>query len=663
MMEKKKKPHIKGLQWLAIILIAAGLAAALSVDFSRIKAEEAYQTAGIMVDYDELSRSAQSRGMSFEEAARKAYKTGATGIIVRERTLDDLEKSGRIVILQGAELKVNLQGGQFGQDAATMAIDDSASYILTESQPVYDQILNLLEAKKRHPNPLTIGQYKAIETELYSGELSLLGVGYPLEDLEKAAGLGMTAVPRIRNWAPVNEESIQAEIDAVAAIPGLAGVGFNDETLPGGDNVNALTYFAEDLQALDVPLVSFEFYDQAGFNTLAGLIGDRVIRAHAIADNEIKKYNVASAVDRFRLAAAERNIRLIYVRFFGMDQPVAALDTNLELIKQVKAGLAREGMTAGTPGSLPPVMPSNAIQFCIGLGVLAAGACLAAISAAPFTKKQWQVPFLALMVLCAAAWGVALLKLPVLAVKIMALAAAIIFPSLGTLLILKRDMTGTRQAGSLPQAIRDLLLMSLVSLAGALMMCALLTETGFMLKLDSFAGVKLAHIIPLLLVPLALWLRERKSGQFLLKTAESPVKVWQLMAGVLILAALAVYILRTGNTGVSSVSSLELQFRQLLDTILGVRPRTKEFAIGHPLMLVLLYYGYRFQMYPVLLMGLIGQISLTNTYAHLHTPLLISLIRSFHGLWLGILIGCFGIFILNRLLRAAGKQPKARGQR
>lgn len=661
MMEKKKKPHSKGLQWLAIILIAAGLAAALSVDFSRIKAEEAYQTAGIMVDYDELSRSAQSRGMSFEEAARKAYKTGATGIIVRERTLDDLEKSGMIVILQGAELKVNLQGGQFGQEAATTAIDDSASYILTENQRVYDQIRNLLEAKKRHPKVLTIGQYMAIETELYSGELSLLGVGYPLEDLEKAAGIGMTAVPRIRNWAPVNEESIQAETDAVAAIPGLAGVGFNDETLPGGDNVNALAYFAEDLQALNVPLVSFEFYDQTGFNTLAGMIGDRVIRAHAIADNEIKKYNVASAVDRFRLAAAERNIRLIYVRFFGMDQPVAALDTNMELIKQVKAGLVKEGMTVGNPGSLRPVMPSIAIKFCIGLGVLAAGAWLAETAAAPFAKKQWQVPFLAQMVFCAAAWGVALVKLPILAVKAMALAAAIIFPSLGTLLILKRDMTGTRPAGSLPKAIRDLVLMSLVSLAGALMMCALLTETGFMLKLDSFAGVKLAHIIPLLLVPLALWLRERKSGQFLLKTAESPVKVWQLMAGVLILAALALYILRTGNTGVSSVSSLELQFRQLLDTILGVRPRTKEFAIGHPLMLVLLYYGYRFQMYPVLLMGLIGQISLTNTYAHLHTPLLISLIRSFHGLWLGLLIGCCGILILNRLLHAAGKQPKGRG--
>lgn len=660
-MNKKIKPSLNGMQWLAILLILAGLAAAFSVDFNRIQLEQANRTAGIMVDYDELFRCAQGRGIPFEEAVRKAHNSGATGIIVRERTLDDLEKTGKIVILQGAELKVNVQGGQFGQAAAELEIDDGATYILTENQTVYDQIFKLLEAKKRHPQAMGIGPYRAIRTDLYSGELSLLGVGYPLEELKAAAEQGMGVVPRIRNWAPVNEPSIQAEAEAVARIPGLAGFGFNDETLPGGDNANALAYFAQYFKSLNIPLVSFEFYDQSGLNSLAGLMDDRVLRAHAIADNEIKKYNVVSAVDRFRLAAAERNIRLIYVRFFGMDQPVAALDTNLELIKQVKTGLTAEGMAIGTPEAAAPVTTPMAIRFCIGLGVIAAGAWVLAITAAPLAKGRWQVPSMALMVLSAAAWGGILRLWPVPAVKLMALAAAITFPSLGALLILKKDMAQRRRTQALPHAVRDLLLMSLVSLGGALMMCALLTETRFMLKLDSFAGVKLAHILPLLLVPLALWLRERKAGQFFLRTAETPVKAWQLMAGALMLAALAIYILRTGNTGVSSVSSLELKIRQLLDTFLGVRPRTKEFAIGHPLMLVLLYFGYRFQMYPVLLLGLIGQVSLINTYAHLHTPLLISLFRSFNGLWLGLLAGCAAVLMLSRGWRMISKQPKGRG--
>jgi len=50
-----------------------------------------------------------------------------------------------------------------------------------------------------------------------------------------------------------------------------------------------------------------------------------------------------------------------------------------------------------------------------------------------------------------------------------------------------------------------------------------------------------------------------------------------------------------------------------------------------------------------LLLGVIGQISLVNTYAHLHTPLLISLVRSFHGLWLGLFLGVAAILALSIL--------------
>ena len=108
---------------------------------------------------------------------------------------------------------------------------------------------------------------------------------------------------------------------------------------------------------------------------------------------------------------------------------------------------------------------------------------------------------------------------------------------------------------------------------------------------------------------------------------------------------------RTGNDSVAAVSGLELKFRQLLTNIMGVRPRTKEFLIGYPMMLILLYFGYSVKMYPVLLMGLIGQISLINTYAHIHTPLAVSLLRSVNGLWLGTLLGVIGILAIRILMK------------
>ena len=81
-----------------------------------------------------------------------------------------------------------------------------------------------------------------------------------------------------------------------------------------------------------------------------------------------------------------------------------------------------------------------------------------------------------------------------------------------------------------------------------------------------------------------------------------------------------------------------------------MRPRTKEFLLGHPAMLVLLYFGYDLRKIVVLLLGVIGQVSIVNTYAHLHTPLAVSLLRSFHGLWLGILLGVAAVILLNYLL-------------
>jgi membrane protein DedA with SNARE-associated domain len=96
-----------------------------------------------------------------------------------------------------------------------------------------------------------------------------------------------------------------------------------------------------------------------------------------------------------------------------------------------------------------------------------------------------------------------------------------------------------------------------------------------------------------------------------------------------------------------------------MDNILGVRPRTKEFALGHPLMLLLCYLGYRNNRFlPILLLGAIGQVSLVNTFAHIHTPLLVSALRTVNGLWLGIIIGLILIGIVTAVLRYRKKRQQ-----
>jgi hypothetical protein len=100
--------------------------------------------------------------------------------------------------------------------------------------------------------------------------------------------------------------------------------------------------------------------------------------------------------------------------------------------------------------------------------------------------------------------------------------------------------------------------------------------------------------------------------------------------------------MRTGNDSGIGVSGLELKFRAVLDRLMMVRPRTKEFLIGHPALflgIAFLLKQRRLLGLPLVALGILGQVSLVNTFCHIHTPLLMSVIRAFNGLALGLVIG------------------------
>ncbi|NLC38919.1 MAG: hypothetical protein GX779_06535 [Clostridia bacterium] len=213
-----------------------------------------------------------------------------------------------------------------------------------------------------------------------------------------------------------------------------------------------------------------------------------------------------------------------------------------------------------------------------------------------------------------------------------------------------------KEGAGLGRSIYLLLRTSLFSLIGAVLLVGLLADVGFMLKIEQFRGVKLAHVLPLLLLVTIFLLREEKRNWLRtgLEWLQARISVgWALLAAVLALA-LAVYVLRTGNEA-AVVSGLELEIRSWLDRVLLVRPRTKEFLIGHPLLMLSFYLGYRHRYLPLVLLGAIGQVSLVNTFAHVHTPLAVSFFRTFNGLWLGML-GGIALIAVYRLLAAWGKR-------
>ncbi|MNC60364.1 hypothetical protein D3C75_1102360 [compost metagenome] len=102
------------------------------------------------------------------------------------------------------------------------------------------------------------------------------------------------------------------------------------------------------------------------------------------------------------------------------------------------------------------------------------------------------------------------------------------------------------------------------------------------------------------------------------------------------------YLSRTGNSG--TVSAPEKILRTFLENAVGVRPRNKEFLLAHPLFILGAFMAYKYRNAAfIMIIAVIGQLSMVDTFAHIHSPVLISLVRGLLGLGLGLIIGLVAV--------------------
>jgi hypothetical protein len=259
--------------------------------------------------------------------------------------------------------------------------------------------------------------------------------------------------------------------------------------------------------------------------------------------------------------------------------------------------------------------------------------------------------------------------------QVVTLISAVVFPALGFILFpqpVGAFAEGAREElrspkGAYSRALVEFLLITAVTLCGALMIGALLAKLPFMIKTQSFAGIKAATVLPLAIVGLyylagmsprfGSWKEEREAMMERLRDFTSePVRIWQIVAFLVAVAAVGLLVARSGNDPGIGVSDTELKFRALMDRFLGARPRTKEFLVGHPALVLSLalaaFPRWRGWAFALLLIGTIGQTGMLNSFCHLHTPLKMTLLHTFHALWLGILLGLILIWLWVRFFMA-----------
>lgn len=625
----------KQIRSIICILIALSLVVSGYIGFQRTGVEKEYKDVQISIRYSDVLSIAQQTGRTIEDVLRDFKEAGATNLFVRENTvapnargeLYNYKEQGKANYYEGYVLE------KFYPQANN--IERQYTYIETYDSATLDKIYHNLTAKNVPTELIEIEDKTYIQIGSSTAAVVTTGVGYNYEDLQIAADLGYSISPQVKSWDHPSEESVDYLVSQIKAIPNLDVIYFADSNLADFKTESMMELVDE----YGLGYVEFFSSKQAGFDVLASAnmsLGSEanISRLHTINDGEVKKFDKVKLMDRYMLAVTERNLRTFLFKMPNTVDVEADMEFILDCISTFKAKVTEQGFTVSNDIE-PYNLPVTGYVMLLLAGVASIGIFVLLLDKIRLGKLGCILGLIGLV------GYAALLKVaPNMAVKLMSLFGATMFPTYAVY-----TMIDTKP-NSLKRTLFAFMKMTAISFGGALTIIGVLSKTSYGLGIDIFSGVKFAHILPIALVVILLMWRDHGLDYNYYKNLLNN-KVTYLAVGILgvLAVVLMVYTSRTGNTG--SISGFEAQFRQLLDTVLGVRPRTKEFLIGHPIMIALLYYGYKEMYIPFLVLGTIGQISLVNTYAHLHTPVMISLLRSVYGLAFGIVIGIILIYVIK----------------
>jgi hypothetical protein len=623
------------LRWVLWVMIGIGALAGIYGAALRYSAESKNRTVELAIDMAELQKLATSEGKPLQAILQRFKEAGVTSVAITEDTLGSLEESRRVEVLPTA---IN-----------------HTTYLIAHLRN-FDRIVAALQNRTHlgsqislppgisNTNPMDAGM--SIPQTFQS--LKPLGVGLDSSLIRAAREAKLGVVGRVINNINPTEESVRWTLLQLEKqhVPTVIFAG--DDVL-GYDSQVKTT--ANALRTHELNYGTVEFSKMKGDAELHRLAADRTIRVHTILGSEMAHVTIPDSVQRFSLAARERNIRLLYIRLFL--EKSHPLDENVRYIEQIATAVRRGGFKLGAAHPYTQASVPFWAHGMIGLGLVAALLLLVDSLAGVLSQPLDRVSVLVFVV------ALLLIPLVVVSPKLAALAAAILFASLA---VVQRDLLSPLPDGEPPLHVilqRLARVLGYTSL-GIIAVVGLLTDRVFLVKADAFVGIKAALYLPLLIATLAwavelrasspreLWSKVRLQVQRLARLFQEPILLWQVVAGLGALAVLAMLWLRSGNDGAAVVSGFELRFRDILDATLPVRPRFKA-TLFAALMLGMYYCGRKECRWglPLFLLGVIGVTDYLNTFCHLHIPLLVSVIRDFLGTLIGAALGVVAILVIE----------------
>lgn len=595
---------------LSIVAIAILTALVCSLSISkRIQVENANNQVMIAAEVDTIQSYSAAQGMTFEQGLKALKAKGLNGLVVPEETIAELISDGRVEL-------TGVTVGSADQVRSLLFADEETVNRVTKGMRIrFDDLVKSVTPRDR--------RLALPPVDTSSLRSTAIGLDPHITQLAKANGLGIIA--RCSNPSGVTSKAVTETLTWAKDMGASIFLAQGEQVLGRRDAMDATV---ATLKATGMLYASPEFAKLGGDVEMLGKVGDQTVRLHSAQAAELDKLSMDGAIERFRKAARERNMRVLLLRGISnaSDAPVTTFG---DFIGTIQYQLDEEGLKIGTPAAYQEPGVGKPIKILIGL---LAGLGALWIAVRLLGEQRGMI-----------VGGVGALAIVVgttregTALQLAALMASLVFPIGAFYFMLSSKLH--------PWA--ALVASSLIAMVSGMCVAGLLNGVEYYIRAETFPGVKISVFLPVLILGVIGFAKLNN-----LKDALKDPITWGAAAtGLVIMAIIGLMILRTGNDNPNTVSGGELAFRGLLEQLLPVRPRSKEFLLAFPALFVGLSMLHKASYDPAqlgklrgwvalfLMLGVVGLTDVVNTMCHLHTPVMISVIRNIEGIILGGIVG------------------------
>ena len=564
--------------------------------------------------------------------------------------------------------------------------------VLTDDKSEYDFLTNSFKSRfSGITKEFNVENKFGILIGRKQDKIKNVGLGLIDDDFEYAKTLGFNnIIPRIENHEGITTEEVDKLYEQLKkykvrtiVFAGVTVYGQNYQDEKGemlkyiGDKFSKegaeiITAIIEKPVETDLETV------QRGIKTLSKASNYINTKVYSIDASQLTRITASNMVEQWGRAISQRNVRVLYVRPLSVASKTANenFENTISAIREIKTRVRHMGMKVDSAKGLGNIVQNNFMQGLMGIGIVASGFLLLILL---FDLSKFPKAIYSLFILGILGTGFIYCISPIynalggIANKGFSFMASIIFPSLSGLYLIsvynKESKIENKNLKEIVcKSIVVLLISVLIAGVGGVFIGSLLSGSEYVLKLYVFRGVKLSFILPILIFGFAYVIKcgiySDENGKPLnileqtKKLMDSSITVKYAVAGVVLVLGLLIVVMRSGNTLITSASSIEIAFRNFLEKYLVARPRTKE-LIAFPVLMFIVYSArYRIKEIGLLVMlvGMIGIENVVNSFCHIRMPVMVTTLSSIYSLIFAVIIGSIGIVIIEKIINLVKKQ-------